>query len=833
MKQIFFDKATLPRATLFLLLFFFFGLHNAFAQTGSTNFVLLDQESNVGQSFTALYDGLNRIGITLSSEYPVEGELILRLFENSSERKFITEQSYLIDAGSARYISLEFEPQSNSTLENYYVDLNWKGLGQLQLSTAGPENYSEGSLYQNDTPVMAQLAFDPGYNKGQMFFGLLETFALWTWRLTLTALILLLPGWAIMARLWSRWDNCDLLTKIALASAVSYALYPILFLLTDFLGIHPGKLFFVYAVMAISILLLLIPGLKKINTASLNRSTLTSRLKEVRTTTFTNENLVFLMVVLILIFTKLWSIRAVTFPSWGDSYQHTVITQLMIDNGGLFNSWHPYTPYETLTVHFGFHSISTVFAWISGLNASQSVLWIGQISNAIAALSLYPIALLISKGRKTAGIAAIVLAGLLFKYPNYYVNWGKYPQLSGQVILPVIGFMLIEALFSSDSKWRDNLIISAMISSGAFCYYRMPFYLSIWLPLLVGTFVVWLRSPKHNWRRLLINTFSVLAGMVLFLFPLFLRISGGILAESIPIASNPSFSLVLNNILNDLKAIKYYYAPGYLVLSAFSILLSFIKKNWQVTSILLGFLMLYFFRLGAVIDLPFANYIDGFSIQIMAYIGFSLILGYLFGELLASLEIVNFRIVSILLLGVALLSAWSAKNVLDKTTHEMVTWADERAFEWIKTNTESDSLFLVNGFAIYSDTTVVGSDGGWWLPLLTNRQSTMPPQYALLNEKPQQPDYSNWVVDVVLTLEGNSPDSSKGFSRLCDWGIDYIYIGQRQGLVNDAEPLLTWQEWDESNKFEKVYIQDHVRIYQINRSLCSTSAQINYESNQK
>jgi hypothetical protein len=759
--------------------------------------------------------------------------LILSLFENNLEQKLIGEQSYFLEVGSTRYISLEFEYQSNSTLKNYYVDLRWKGPGHLQVSTADPESYLEGSLYQNDTPVMAQLAFDLGYNKGLMLFGLLETFALWTWRLTLTALILLLPGWAIMARLWSKWGNYDLLTKIALASVVSYTLYPLLFLLTDFFKIHPGELFFVWATMTISVLSLLIPSLKKGNLACLNRSVLTSRLKQVRTTTLTNENLVFLLVVIILIFTKLWSIRAVTFPLWGDSYQHTVITQLMIDNGGLFNSWQPYTPYETLTVHFGFHSISAVFAWISGLNTSQSVLWIGQISNAMAALSLYPIALLISKGRKTAGIAAIVFAGLLFKYPNYYVNWGRYAQLSGQVILPIIGFMLIEAMFYSEAKWKDNLIISAVISSLAICYYRMPFYLSIWLPLIVGELVLWSRSPKRNWRQLILNLISVAAGMALFLIPLYLRIRGGLLVEAIPVSSNSSFSPVLSNILNDLKAIKYYYATGYLVLSALSIFLSFIKKNWQVTTILLGLLMLYFIRLGAVIDLPFANFLDGFSIQIMAYIGFSLILGYLFGELLANLEIVNFRIIPIFLLGVALISAWSAKNVLDKTTHEMITWADERAFEWIKTYTEPDSLFLVNGFAIYDDTSVVGSDGGWWLSLLTNRQSTMPPQYALLNEKPQQPDYSNWVVDVVLTLEGASPDSPKGFSRLCNWGVDYIYIGQRQGLVNDAEPLLTWQEWDGSIQFEKVYTQDHVRIYQVNRSLCSTSAQISYESNQK
>ena len=36
-----------------------------------------------------------------------------------------------------------------------------------------------------------------------------------------------------------------------------------------------------------------------------------------------------------------------------------------------------------------------------------------------------------------------------------------------------------------------------------------------------------------------------------------------------------------------------------------------------------------------------------------------------------------------------------------------------------------------NGFTIYNNTSGVGSDAGWWLSLLTDRENTMPPQYAV------------------------------------------------------------------------------------------------------
>ena len=87
---------------------------------------------------------------------------------------------------------------------------------------------------------------------------------------------------------------------------------------------------------------------------------------------------------------KLWVIRTVETPLWGDSYQHTMITQLILDNDGLFNSWLPYAQYKTLSIHFGFHALTAVYAWIRNANASQAVIWMGQILNILMPLRLSP-----------------------------------------------------------------------------------------------------------------------------------------------------------------------------------------------------------------------------------------------------------------------------------------------------------------------------------------------------------------------------------------------------------------------------------------------------------
>jgi hypothetical protein len=97
-------------------------------------------------------------------------------------------------------------------------------------------------------------------------------------------------------------------------------------------------------------------------------------------------------------------------------------TQLLLDHGGLFTRWAPYAPISSFTYHFGFHSAVAALAWLTGWSASQAVLWGGQILNALATLSLYPLAVRLADGSRWAGAVAVLLPALLWPMPMFYVN---------------------------------------------------------------------------------------------------------------------------------------------------------------------------------------------------------------------------------------------------------------------------------------------------------------------------------------------------------------------------------------------------------------------------
>jgi len=142
--------------------------------------------------------------------------------------------------------------------------------------------------------------------------------------------------------------------------------------------------------------------------------------------------------------------------------------------------------------------------------------------------------------------------------------------------------------------------------------------------------------------------------------------------------------------------------------------------------------------------------------------------------------------------------------------------------EWIKNNIPLDAVFLVEGFRIYDGNSAVGTDGGWYIPLITKRSNTMPPQYALLNETPIERNYSGKIVEIIAFLEGNKLSEEKTFIQLCDWDISHIYVGQDQGLVGANVPQL-YNESDITNDdfYSLVYARDRVRIFELTEEKCT------------
>ncbi len=147
--------------------------------------------------------------------------------------------------------------------------------------------------------------------------------------------------------------------------------------------------------------------------------------------------------------------------------------------------------------------------------------------------------------------------------------------------------------------------------------------------------------------------------------------------------------------------------------------------------------------------------------------------------------------------------------------HALVTRPDLRAAAWIQDNVPEEARFLVNSFFAYGGSSIVGSDAGWWLPLIARRQTTLPPLNYVAERGPR-PDYVTWVNELPEQLSRLNVYEIEGVEFLKARDVTHIYIGQRQGRVNYRGPLLLDPaRLLESPHYEAIYHRDRVWIFAI------------------
>jgi hypothetical protein len=149
--------------------------------------------------------------------------------------------------------------------------------------------------------------------------------------------------------------------------------------------------------------------------------------------------------------------------------------------------------------------------------------------------------------------------------------------------------------------------------------------------------------------------------------------------------------------------------------------------------------------------------------------------------------------------------------------YSLVTWPDERAADWIIRHTPADARFLVNAFLAYNNSLVVGSDAGWWLPVLARRATMLPPiNYGF--ELSGRPDNRQWVNALPAAIQSQGIADGAVAQLLADRGITYVYLGQLRGGVNNpGSPVLDAGTLLATPGFRLVYHQDRVFIFQIAR----------------
>jgi hypothetical protein len=822
------------RCTLVLLLFVFAGLIAGCAPLVDQDQLSRDPAANtelsargsLGQTFVAQHGGLSGLDIWLGSAQPADGWIRLHLRSDPQATTDIAVAELpLASVTAPGFYRFSFPPLPDSHNRYLYAFLDIEGAGAVQVGSGSGSSYLSGALYRDRRSSDAQLAFrllyEPGWAGLELARALVSVFGL----LGIVVLFWIVPGWALLrlSRLGKRHNvPLDIGDRAGVAVGISLALYPVLVLWIRTLGWHlvPG---YVWALPLCALVLLALLNRPWRLLQSLRRSAHIRWSSE-----DTWANLTLIGAVFLVMAVRLLVVRTLEAPSWGDSVQHAVIAQLFDDHGGLFNSWEPYAPYHTLTVQFGFSVAVAILSWVTRIETAKATLLMGQLLNGLAILVLYPLGRRIAGGNRWAGIGAIIVAGLLMPMPAFYVNWGRYAQLAGQVVLPIAIWLLWDFLEARRLSWPAYGLACLSLAGLALSYYRMPFY---YVAFVLAWLILWAlprwRTDLRCWGSGMARLAMVAGGALLLLLPWALHVRSG--ALSVGLEAGFGLQVPLDAVRAEYQIwrdIQTYVPWPLLLMDLVALAWATFRMRWNVLLVGLWTGIMASLVAGRLIGLPGVNYLQNFALMIALYIPTGLLCGWLISEAAGPVTRRWARLgpplISVLLLGLAL---WGVRGQLGivRPEYVMVTRPDRQAMAWIREHTPTQAKFLVEGFRIYGGRSAVGADAGWWIPLLADRANTMPPQYAMLNEKPIIPNYTQQVVSLVETLETNAPASAAGLRALCGAGVTHVYIGQTQGLTGfGVAQLFAPDDFISQPAFKLVYQGDRVYIFALSEGVCET-----------
>ncbi|MFQ5617248.1 MAG: hypothetical protein ACE5GO_12420, partial [Anaerolineales bacterium] len=519
-------------------------------QTAGQATLQLKQGKTVGQTFVARYAGLTAIEILLTPGQTPDDMYFHLQTEPGAAGEIASGRVPLNGQDTPTYVRFPFPPQ-DSNQAYYYFWLETDSPDPIHIAHDRARTYLHGAAYRNHEPVTAQLAFRLVYDPVWVARGLLGEGAVWLGMVLRPGVLFTLPGWALLRALYPGWASRGWEEKLALAGGVSLALYPILLAWTDVVGLRMGA---AYAwgppILAAGYLIWAhraIPARFGLPNPGRNRgfgNPLRAGLIQLMLLIRRPQTLILLLILMLLFATRFWAIRSLETGMWGDSYQHTLIAQLLVDHGGLFDSWQPYIDLTSFTYHFGFHTSAALLHWLTGMGAAKSVLWAGQIINVLAVFALLPLTNKVG-GNRWAGVGAVLLAGLLINMPSFYVNWGRYTQLTGQAILPVTVFLAWD-LFAREGRLHGFRVLTGLVFAGlAMTHYRVIIMAGCFFPAYAL-----LNVRQTSWRRVFGHAlgFGVTAG-VLFA-PWFINVFAGKLVDflSATLSSSAGISQTLKNL---------------------------------------------------------------------------------------------------------------------------------------------------------------------------------------------------------------------------------------------------------------------------------------------
>ncbi len=524
------------------------------------------------------------------------------------------------------------------------------------------------------------------------------------------------------------------------------------------------------------------------------------------------HGLIFSGLIAVALLARMYVVRDLPVGQWGDSYQHTMMAQLLVDNAGLFTSWQPYAPLVSFTYHFGFHANVAFFHWLTGAPVTHSVLLVGQILNVAALTGAYALTTRLT-GSRIAGLWALALTGFYNTLPAFYVNWGRYTQLTGQVILPILLLAWIALLEAPRRDWR-RIALAAVLTA---CLMLTHYIVTIFAALLVGAYLLalLLRARSRPEALTLLSRAAIAAAIALALaLPWLINTLDGNLKRNV--AGFVSQQVGAERIASEaqLPALPPLFLKGpILLLAACGLLLALRRRKWRAALPVAWTLLMLLVVMPHVVGLPGSGVVNAFTASIALYVPVIPLAAYALGVSHTLIGMWRPRAARWLTTAALIvLSVWGARwqQRLIDPYFQLFTPADDAAMRWIREHTPPEAVFHVNMFPAYGGSLFAGSDGGWWIPLLTGRASTLPP-LTYGSERGEPPDLYRQVNELGYALREHPLPSDEGIRLLRARGVTHVYLGAH---VGQADPIDAAALRDHP-AFRVVYEQDGVIIFEL------------------
>ena len=487
---------------------------------------------------------------------------------------------------------------------------------------------------------------------------------------------------------------------------------------------------------------------------------------------------------------RLLGVSGIDFPLWTDSYHHTLFTQIIVDTGQVPTSYEPYAPIFNFTYHFGFHALTAWFHLLTGIPVPRSVVLVGQIVNALVVPTTYLLAKRLW-GKTSIALLSALLLGLLSHMPAQFVNWGRYTQLTGQMLMPVV-LTLYLILLESKKRSLPLIILTALSAAALFLTHnRITLFVVVFGALFLIRSIWEERKKTDHVKSLVITTMLVTLIAILVDLPWLINFADGFGKQVAGMLVNGYDAAVHGAYFSwDWRSLPEFGAHVWiLLLAGAGIIIGCIQRDHTTLILILGTLILL--ALSSTNTIGITPLFSTLIVIIWIYLPLGLLSAYSLESIYswisarwAATNLPNRYLFLPLALILLLASTVGLFSVKDITLPEngFVRDEDMLAMTWIRENTKPNALFHIST-RFWTPIVAHGLDAGYWIPYLADRQTTLPPQnYASDGDK----DFMALVNERARALS-QAKAIENLYSALIDYDVNYVYIGERPAYLQGEQ----------------------------------------------